>query len=327
MKRIISLGCFLLVCASLLAQQRPQYSQYMMNQFALNPAVAGTEDCLNLRAGYRNQWAGMEGAPKTFYLTANLPIGKPLRTPLGTSKFAHHNWHGLGAKVYNDIAGAIRKSGALMAYSYNLKLARHIRVSFGASFGFQQFSLNGKDFRLAQEQDELLNGKKSTIKPDAGIGIWLYNKNFYYGLSVQQLFGSPIEFNGLNEPTNNIKDRGKLNNHFFTTAGVNLPISIDFDFIPSVMVKFVNPAPISVDLNGKINYKKGLLWVGASYRSFNSLVAMVGTTLLNGQLPIGYSFDLTYNDLMPYNYGTHEIVVGFRWPPAPKVPCPSSYWN
>ncbi len=328
MKKILLItGWFLFLCTSVFAQQRPQFSQYMMNQFVLNPAVAGTEDFLNIRAGYRNQWAGMEGAPKTFYLTANAPIGKPMHTPLGDSKIAHHNWHGVGANVYSDATGAIRKSGALMAYSYNMALVKHVRVSFGAFFGFQQFSLDGKNFRLTDEQDNLLNGNKSIMKPDATLGIWVYNKNFYYGLSVQQLFSSPIGFSGLDETTSNTKDPGRLNNHVFTTAGVNLPIASDYDFIPSVMVKFVNPAPVSVDLNGKINYKKGQIWVGASYRSFNSVVAMAGVTLMGGQLPISYSYDFTHNALMPFNTGTHEIVVGFRWPPDPKVPCPSTFWH
>ncbi|MEC8602865.1 MAG: type IX secretion system membrane protein PorP/SprF, partial [Bacteroidota bacterium] len=49
------------------AQQVPQYSNFLNNYFALNPALAGSNQCLNVKIGYRNQWVGFSGAPKTTF--------------------------------------------------------------------------------------------------------------------------------------------------------------------------------------------------------------------------------------------------------------------
>ena len=59
-----------------LAQQKPQYTQYIFNNYLLNPALSGIENYTDVKAGYRSQWTGLEGAPVTGYLTFNAPIGK-----------------------------------------------------------------------------------------------------------------------------------------------------------------------------------------------------------------------------------------------------------
>ena len=56
---------------SLSAQQLPQYTNYLLNYHALNPAAAGSTNCLDLKVGVRTQWVGFEGAPKTQFLQAN----------------------------------------------------------------------------------------------------------------------------------------------------------------------------------------------------------------------------------------------------------------
>jgi hypothetical protein len=43
-KYIVSMGMFLGCMLIGFAQQRPQYTQYMVNPFLLNPALSGTED-------------------------------------------------------------------------------------------------------------------------------------------------------------------------------------------------------------------------------------------------------------------------------------------
>ena len=45
------------------AQQFPIYSQYMMNSFLLNPAVAGHEGYTSVNLTVREQWLGLQDAP------------------------------------------------------------------------------------------------------------------------------------------------------------------------------------------------------------------------------------------------------------------------
>lgn len=321
----------MVLCHLAFSQQRPQFSQYMVNQFVLNPAVAGTEDYVDIKAGYRYQWLGMSGSPITYYISAHTPVGKQFNNRFGRHKKQSNGWHGLGAYIYNDITGPLKHSGAYAAYAYNLGITKDLRISVGAYFGFQRVAINGNQFILHDEQDQVLNGVKSTIVPDLNLATWIYNKHFYYGLSIQQMLNNRLNFGGyytaIGSNNGKIQAPSRLNYHYFMTAGFKIPFAYDYTFVPSIMVKYVRPAPLSVDLNAKFGYKNELFWFGFSYRVMDSFIGMIGTTLLNGRLPVSYSFDLTHSALIRYNYGSHEIIVGYRIPPKPKVPCPAKFWN
>src|ERR1700712_995974 len=76
MKRTLFLLAFIISCVQFtIAQQRPQYTQYVFNNYLLNPALSGIENYTDVKAGYRSQWTGLQGAPVTSYLTVNAPLG------------------------------------------------------------------------------------------------------------------------------------------------------------------------------------------------------------------------------------------------------------
>src|SRR5580658_10838332 len=76
MKRIFYLlTIFVFIAETAMAQQKPQYTQYVFNNLLLNPAVTGIENYTDVKAGYRSQWTGLQGAPVTTYFTINTPIG------------------------------------------------------------------------------------------------------------------------------------------------------------------------------------------------------------------------------------------------------------
>ena len=50
------------------------YTQYMFNEYILNPAVAGAKEYDILRSSYRNQWTGFNGGPITQTLSAHFRV-------------------------------------------------------------------------------------------------------------------------------------------------------------------------------------------------------------------------------------------------------------
>lgn len=50
------------------AQAKPSYSQYVLNNYILNPGVTGIENYIDVKVSTRNQWTGINGAPVTTYL-------------------------------------------------------------------------------------------------------------------------------------------------------------------------------------------------------------------------------------------------------------------
>ena len=62
-------------------QAKPFYTQYVLNNYILNPAITGIENYTDVKLSYRNQWAGINGAPVTAYFSIHGPLGKrDLRT-------------------------------------------------------------------------------------------------------------------------------------------------------------------------------------------------------------------------------------------------------
>ncbi|MEZ4738824.1 MAG: type IX secretion system membrane protein PorP/SprF [Flavobacteriales bacterium] len=73
-KRWFGVVLALSVSTAMLAQQDPQFTQYMFNMLSLNPAYAGSADRVELKALSRHQWVGFEGAPTTQTLTVHSPL-------------------------------------------------------------------------------------------------------------------------------------------------------------------------------------------------------------------------------------------------------------
>ena len=326
MKKLLLLalaGAGLSLSAS--AQQRPQYSQYMMNNYLLNPAVTGVEDFLDFKAGMRRQWVGLEGAPITYYASAHAAIGKTgtIHTPFSLSqpkggkrapsreraqssrfnKVTPH--HGVGAMVELDKLGPLSTKGVHVSYAYHQPLAQNIRVSLGLSAGWRQFSLDADEFHTLNPNDPaVLTGQVNNSNFDLGAGLWLYSPVFYLGASSSQLLGNQLDFSGTGS------GEGKLQPHFFGTAGVRLNVSNDFAFVPSVLVKVADPAPASFDINLKGVYAE-TVWAGLSWREDDAVSVMIGGNV-TPRISAGYSYDFTTSTLNKVSSGSHEVVLGLR---------------
>lgn len=95
MRKLLSIYLLLSWASALSAQQQPQYTMYMANNFILNPAVAGIEDYTDVKLSYRAQWVGIEDAPVTAYATIHGLIASDLEG----------RRHGLGGAVVLDKTG------------------------------------------------------------------------------------------------------------------------------------------------------------------------------------------------------------------------------
>ena len=69
MKRFFLLLAVSSISTAVMSQAKPAYSQYILNNYILNPAVAGIENYTDVKLSYRKQWAGIEGAPVTTYMS------------------------------------------------------------------------------------------------------------------------------------------------------------------------------------------------------------------------------------------------------------------
>lgn len=294
------------VCAVprlLRAQQQAQYSQYMNNNFLLNPAVTGTEEFIDAKFSHRTQWLGIEGAPSSFYASVHSSLGRPSSRTLRARR---RRFHGLGAVAYSDVTGPTRRTGLSVSYAYNLALTRKLRLALGFSGGLQQFAIDGAQLRF--HDPEALGGSQAALAPDASVGLWMYSPDFYLGASTTQILGTPLGFEYYQLGT--AAQRNVLQRHYYFTGGLRVPLNREWTLVPSVLVRYTATSSPSVDVSAKFRYKR-LLSLGASLRTFHSAIALVGINLTDN-LSLNYTYDLGTSGLARYQGGSHEVVVGLR---------------
>jgi type IX secretion system PorP/SprF family membrane protein len=322
------------------AQQQPQYTQYLNNNFILNPALAGIENYTDVKISHRHQWVGLQDAPVTTYLTLHKPLGKkddrttatsfdmPGENPRGRNYWQDYEaakpHSGIGLKIINDRTGPLNRFAGYVSYAYHVGISPRTSIAAGFEAGVQDIFLNRDklDFGSANPVDPAVynSGEINSLKPDFGAGIWVYSADYFIGLSAQQIIPQKIYFSD-----NTVKQQqGKLVPHLFATAGYRFLISDDVSMIPSIMLKYVQPTPAQVDINTKFQYRD-LLWVGAGYRLKDGFNGMVGLNVSN-TFNVSYSYDYTTSQLNTITKGTHEIVLGFLIGNKYGDWCPRNVW-
>lgn len=337
-KNLWLIACFF--CPLIIwAQQKPHYTQYILNQYIINPALSGIENYTDVKLSHRHQWVGFEGAPVTTYATIHRPIGKkdyrtsptsykvPGENPRGRSFWEEYTaaepHHGIGLQVMNDRTGPLNQFTTYITYAYHLGLSGKTSLAAGFGAGFTNLSLNTSklNFIFTTVDPAVQNGGYlNEIKPDFTAGIYLYSSNYFVGFSAQQIIPQKIAFSDNTVQT----VEGKLVPHLFLTAGYRLLAGEDFNFTPSVMLKYVSPIPVQLDLNLKLQYHD-LAWVGGSYRTGEGFAGMFGINISNA-INVGYSYDYTTSKLNTISKGTHEIMVGFLLGNKYGDWCPKNVW-
>ncbi len=276
-----------------ISQQLPQYTQYMLNEMAINPAVAGKDEFADVRSNNRYQWIGITDAPRTYMLTLNGPI--------------KNKNMGIGMNLYTDIVGPTRRTGLNFSYAYHMKVKDDMFLSMGLSAGVLQWGIDGSKLYLRDAGDEnLLSTYQTTYVPDFGAGIYFHKKDrFYVGLSVPQLYQAPIKlYEGAGK-------NSKIITHFNLNAAYKFDLGDDFKIEPSFLLKYAIPAPPKLDIGARVIYQEQI-WLGGAYRHNDAFTALIGYFYKN-YLMIGYSYDFTTTNIKKYSSGTHEIMLGIRF--------------
>ncbi len=313
------------------AQQRPHYTQYILNNYILNPALSGIENYTDVKISTRDQWVGLTGAPKTTYFGIQGPVGKndyrttstsfqiPGQNPRG--KYYWENYtaaephHGIGLTIVNDRTGSFNRLTANATYAYHLGLSPTLNLSAGFSAGITNVSIDKSKHDFSGTGDPYdpatgasLSGELNKIRPDLGVGLWLYSPNYFIGLSAQQIIPQKLAF----ADDAAFLTKGRLIPHVFLTAGYRFLLGEDVNVIPSVMLKYVNGSSVNnfqPEMNVKAQYRD-LLWLGGSYRYQDGYAGMAGINVSNS-FNVGYAYDVTTSALNTVSRGTHEIMVGF----------------
>jgi len=283
------------------AQQAPQYTQYIFNELIINPAYAGSKEILNVNATHRSQWVGMEGTPTTQTLSLD-----------GASRSGRI---GYGFNALNDELGAQRQLGLYGNLAVRLQVSETAKLGLGFAAGMAQYTLDGTMLRHGSTTPDqaVPQGKVTELLPDFKIGAFFNTERFYTGLSVANLI--------------NIKDDNlevtTPNRHYFLSAGYVLDLSSTVIFKPSFLIKEDFNSPTSLDLNAFFLLGERI-WLGGSYRTAvpvhdnypeeyeldkRNAWAAIAQLYVTPKLRLGYSYDVSLNALK--QHASHEVSLGF----------------
>ncbi|MCW3091270.1 MAG: rane protein [Ferruginibacter sp.] len=343
MKKIAFIFFNVLISTMAFPQAKPFYTQYILNNYILNPAVTGIENYTDVKLSYRNQWKGINGAPVTTYFSVHGPVGKtdyrttatsfevPGENPRGKQYWENYTapdaHHGIGFTAINDKAGYINRWSVYGSYAYHKPLGVRTTLSAGFNAGISSVNLDRSqvDFADLDPNDPAIgysNGELKKIKPEVGAGLWLYGADYFAGISVQNIIPGKAKFVSGN-------DYGTyFTPNYFLTFGYRFPLTDEVNVLPSVMAQFWMPQLYGIHANVKFQYLDKL-WVGGSYR-FSDLVsgysAMAGINISNS-FNIGYAYEnATTSRLRTYTKNTHEIVLGFMLGNKYGDNCPRNVW-
>ena len=284
----------ILVCLAALtkAQQLPMYSQYLTNDFILNPAIAGTKPYFPIQINSRSQWSSLGTiASKTNTLSYHMPLA--------------YDAVGIGAIVMQDETGPYSQIGVTLSFAYHIQLDEDdvTRLSLGLSGLMTQHTLNQDDL-IFHNPDPEFQGSYSKMVPDASFGAYLYSKNFSLSASAHQLFESTFK-----ESVQDIFGDNSQVRHYFAHASYRIDIHSDLAIEPSLLVKSTEVSPTQLDVNARVLIDNNY-WAGLSLRSSKSLVVLAGLNM--GSLFLSYSYDYGISSLSSVASGSHEISLGFN---------------
>ncbi|EHQ41080.1 MULTISPECIES: PorP/SprF family type IX secretion system membrane protein [Myroides] len=272
------------------AQQDPLYTQYMYNPAIINPAYAASVNHLQFFGSYRTQWVGLEGAPKTAYLSAT--------TPLNDSGL------GMGFHFKNDHLGVMDENQLSIDLAYTIQVNQEYKLAFGLKGSGALLDVNYDKLSIYDGTDPMTAANiANSFSGNVGAGVYFYSDIAYLGLSVPMIVSSK-KYDDNSYRVYNEKA------HFYLMGGAVFDLNYYIQFKPAALVK-VNPSsPLQVDLTANFWFHEKLT-LGAAYRWNSSFSGLVGFQLNKG-LFIGYTYDADTRSLSKYHSGSHEIFMKFE---------------
>ena len=286
---------FFMSLTSVQAQQDAMFTQYMFNTIAINPAYAGNQGYTTITALYRNQWVRIPGAPDTQTISFDTPV--PNKNI------------GLGFSIINDKIGVTKTTGINAYYSYQIPFNDNSMLSFGLQAGVSNYKGDFTSVNLSPNGglDNAFGVNVNEFLPNFGAGIFYNTSKFYIGFSMPQLINNELS----DQKAVAITDRARQSRHAFLMTGYVFPIKEHIKLKPSILVKYVDGAPLEADFNANVWFFD-MIGVGASLRTGDSF-ALLAELQIDRRIRIGYSYDYTLTNLTHYNSGSHEIMLRYQF--------------
>lgn len=288
MKYILSIAICFIGFISAMGQQDVIFSKYTYNPMLFNPAYAGSHGWAQgtAQVQYRNQWLGIDGAPRTFLGAGEVSL--------------QDNRAGVGMSVSTERIGVDSRVDLSANYAYRIQLETGY-LAGGLRVGGALYNSNLKRIEHVDPGDIYENPSLGYQVLTAGAGLFYHQKKIYFGLSVPSIFAFS------NAPGKTFKQRHYYLHMGGMIGGDRTTLTLE----PSLLIKYHQAAPIQFTLGASLWYRK-LFAIGAHWRSSDAF-AFSAEMIFQRDYRLGISYDLTYSDLRDHSDGTIEVLLGYRF--------------
>jgi len=282
---------FLFFGSIVMGQLYPVSSQYIYHGIVINPAESGKDGALSMTLGYRNQWLGFEGSPKT--------ISGSVHAPLRNDKV------GLGFLILSDSYGIFSHTTFRGNYAYRIELGRGI-LSLGLSASATLMDVSPSKLVADEPDEDFLNSlSESSIKPNFGVGAYYRTNSYFFGFSVPELLSQ--NWDGSSVAYRTKHDHSGYS--FFGYGGCKMRFHSHFAFEPSMMVRYFSGNALQLDITPQLAISDKI-WLGVNYRTEGSMTALLRCKI-DHQISVGYSYDFEMGNKQRYLKNSHEIMLKF----------------
>lgn len=268
-------------------QVETMYSLYRFNPQVLSPTYAGSTVNSEIMVMNRQQWVGIEGAPKTLGISANLKWGEK---------------KGIGVNVLSDQLGPISTTAISADFAYHTDLNDQWRMSGGIRAGLSNMSINYSGIRIVTPSDAVFTGDRSTgFQPNVGWGLRFdHGDKFFVSLSQPRML--KYDFGSQNTAYKDVP-------YFYSMVGTRVKLSDQVIVYPSMLFRMAKDVPLSWDINltARLIDK---LDAGISYRNQDSYGFRLGLQATK-KIYLGYVYEMPISQISKVSNQTHELALRF----------------
>ena len=283
------------------AQQMPVYSQYFINGFVLNPALAGSDGTVKWQLSARDYMIGIKESPKTVTASVNGRLLRQRASVKNGKPSSHSGKVGMGGLVYSDYNGLMNRIGLQYSYAYHIDFFRS-QLSLGLTASLSQTRIDANKLNFSEPEPLLREGFGNlAYVPDAGLGVFYKKQEYYIGLTASNLFQRSIRFGefGYNYV---------LYRHYFLLGGTSFDAGVDAYIAPAFLLKATNGL-YQGEFSTRYSYKDDF-WLALTYRTPQVAALMVG--IRARELFISYTYEYNLNTIRSFSFGAHELCLTYR---------------
>lgn len=275
------------------SQQETAITQYWSNMNIINPAYAGYDGQTSATIMLRDQWSGIDQSPQTQMLTFDTYLGRNV---------------GLGLSMMRDKTFIETQTVVSIDFSYRLKVSEKTQLFLGIKAGGNDYNVNTVGLNTYNIFSDPSLESINNFTPNVGLGGLLVRGDWYVSLSVPRLLNTERARNDNGQATV-ATDRP----HYYLSSGYKLGLDTDrvWTINPSFLLRYVNGAPISIDINTMLRLENKFGF-GVTYRTDQAL-AWICSISISPNFTLGYAYETSTRSTLAQSGNTNEFMLSLRF--------------